>query len=253
MLKTFSFIIVLYSLACLFLYIKQRSILYYPTPEYLHTRAEALWLQTTEAKIKIWVLNKPDSSPDKPAIVYFGGNAEAVDNNIGEYTQMFKNFTVYLVNYRGYGGSSGKPTEAGLFSDALAIYDQLTAQHSSVSVIGRSLGSGVASYLAANRKISKLVLITPYDSISRVAQSHYPVFPVKWLLKDQFDSIGYAPAISSKMLVLYAEQDQVIPMKHTQNLLTHLPAAKPHMIKGTTHNDISTNFEYQKLLVDFFN
>lgn len=251
MLKTFSFLIVLYSLACLFLYIKQRSILYYPTLENSHTRAEALWLQTAEAKIKTWVLNKQDSGPEKPAIVYFGGNAEAVDDNIAEFTHMFKNFTVYLVNYRGYGGSSGKPTEAGLFSDALAIYDQIATQHSSINVIGRSLGSGVASYLAANRKISKLVLITPYDSISSVAQSHYPVFPVKWLLKDQFDSIRYAPSISSQILVLYAEYDQVIPMVHTKNLLQHLPDAKSQMIKGTTHNDISTNIEYQKLLADF--
>ncbi len=253
MLKTFTFLIVLYGLACLLLYIKQRSILYYPTPENTHSDAETLWLKTPQAKLKIRVLNKQDSVPRKPAIVYFGGNAEAVELNIAEYKKMFKNFTVYLVNYRGYGGSSGKPTEAGLFADALAIYDQLTAQHSSISVIGRSLGSGVACYLAANRKISKLVLTTPYDSISHVAQSHYPIFPVKWILKDQFDSIRYAPSISSQILVLYAEHDKVIPMVHTKNLLTHLPAANSHMIKGTAHNDISTSLEYQKLLVDFFN
>ncbi len=252
MLKTFTFLIALYALACLFLYIKQRSILYYPTPENADTRAEALWLKTPEAKLKVWVLNKQDFDQEKPAILYFGGNAEAVENSIPEFTQMFSDFTIYLTNYRGYGGSSGKPTEAGLFSDALAIYDRLTAQHSSLSVIGRSLGSGVASYLAANRKVLKLVLITPYDSISRVAQSHYPVFPVKWLLKDQFDSTRYAPTISSQILVLYAQQDQVIPMGHTKNLLTYLPAAKSHMKKNATHNDISTNIAYQKLLVDFF-
>ena len=118
-------------------------------------------------------------------------------------------------------------------------------------MIGRSLGSGVASYLAANREVSKLVLITPYDSISNVAQSHYPVFPAKWLMKDKFESIKYAPSINSKVLILYVENDQVVPMIHTKNLLKALPGAQSQLIQDAAHNDISSKFQYQKLLSEF--
>ncbi len=253
MLKIFSLFIILYSLACLFLYIKQRSILYFPTAENVNTSTDTFWLQTSDATLKIWIINKDESNQQKPAILYFGGNSETVEDNITDYKNMFSDFTVYLVNYRGYGGSTGKPTEAGLFSDALAIYDQLIEQHSSISVIGRSLGSGVASYVAAHRDVLKLVLITPYDSIRNVAQSHYPFFPVKWLIKDQFDSSRYASSINCQILVMYAEHDQVVPMVHTKELLKFLPNAKSHLIKGTAHNDISSNNEYQNLLMDFFN
>ena len=252
MLKIFALFIVLYSLACLFLYIKQRSILYFPTAENVNTPTDLLWLKTSGATLKIWVINKDESNQQKPAILYFGGNSETVEDNITDYKKMFSDLTVYIVNYRGYGGSTGQPTEAGLFSDALAIYDQLIAQHSSISVIGRSLGSGVASYVAANRDILKLVLITPYDSIRNVAQSHYPFFPVQWLIKDPFDSSRYPTSIDSQILVVYAEHDQVVPMVHTKQLLKFLPNAKSHLIKGTAHNDISSNFEYQKILMVFF-
>ena len=253
MLKILSIVLLVYAIACLLLYVKQRSILYYPTPENLNVNAEPLWLQTAQHKIKLWVINSKNSSQQKPAIIYFGGNAEQVENNVTDFKSMFTDFSVYVVNYRGYGGSSGSPTEKGLFNDALAIYDQLITQHSTINVIGRSLGSGVASFLAANRTVSKLVLTTPYDSISSVAQTHYPIFPVKWLIKDTFDSVRYAASIKSKILVLYAENDQVIPLKHTTKLIQALPHASSQMITGSSHNDISSSPQYQKLLAEFIN
>lgn len=248
MLKMLSIIIFLYAIACLFLYIMQRSILYFPTPEIMKMNAEAMWLQTSQEKLKVWTINK-----NRPAVIYFGGNSEQIEDNIADFKTMFGQHSIYVVNYRGFGGSSGKPTEQGLFADALEVYDQLSSQHSSISVIGRSLGSGVASYLAAHRPVEKLVLITPYDSISNVAQSHYPIFPVRWLIKDRFDSVSYASSMNSKTLVLYAENDLVVPMKHTTRLLNYLPDAQSHMIKGTAHNDISSNHQYQKLLAEFIN
>ncbi len=248
MLKIISILLSLYALACLLLYVKQRSILYYPTAENSNVDAESLWLKVSKHRLKIWKLNQ-----GKPAIIYFGGNSEAVEENIADYRRMFSDFTVYIVNYRGYGGSSGSPTEKALFDDALSIYDQLKTQHTSISVIGRSLGSGVACYLAAKRDVAKLALITPYDSISNVAQSHYPVFPVKWLIKDTFNSLNYAPSISSQILVLYAAHDLVVPMKHTKKLLQVLPPTEAQMIDGSAHNDISSNPNYQRRLAEFMN
>jgi len=248
MLKIVTSVLILYALACAFLYLKQRSLLFFPLPENTHVDARAIWIESGEVKLKLWKFNQ-----GKPAIIYFGGNSEAVEDNIQIFTTLFKQYTVYLLNYRGYGGSSGSPSEQGLKQDALAVYDQLAAQHSSVSVIGRSLGSGVACHLAAHRDVDKLVLITPYDSILNVAKSHYFYFPVRWLLKDTFDSVALAPALHNRTQVLIAEHDQVIPVKHSWNLIKALTHAQleTQVIAGASHNDILARSTTQQLLADF--
>jgi len=197
------------------LYFFQRQLLYIKTPEYQHNLT-TLAVTNEGESIKVIVLN-----PGKPdAMMYFGGNAEAVVFNERPFTEHFNNHTIYLVNYRGYGGSSGQPSEAGLYSDALAVYDKIAAQHPRISVMGRSLGSGVATYLASKRQVRTLVLITPYDSIESVAQRHFPIFPVFLLLKDKYDSINRAKDISAKTLIVMAEQDTVIPNPHSMHLST---------------------------------
>lgn len=249
MLKFTTIILIFYTLACLFLYFKQRDLLFYPTPNNSALKAPVLWIENDREKLKTWRLNGGER-----AIIYFGGNAESVEYNIPEFKQAFNDFTVYLVNYRGYGGSSGSPSQTALFDDALALYDEIQSTHSSISLIGRSLGSGVACFLASERKVDKLALITPYDSIRNVAQSHYPLFPVKWLLKDSFDSLSCARGLTNSILVLMAEKDRVIPMKHSQNLLqsfTH-ERVDSHIIKNTSHNDISSDPLYLQLLEHFF-
>ena len=100
----------------------------------------------------------------------------------------------------------------------------------------------MACFLASEREVDKLALMTPYDSIKNLAQSLYPVFPVKWLLKDTFDSIRIAPSLVNPVLVLIAQHDRVIPLKRSESLLQSLTRAQleSHIIKGATHNDISS-------------
>ena len=102
--------------------------------------------------------------------------------------------------------------------DALALYDLLQPKHSDITVIGRSLGAGVAVQLAAQRKVAQLLLITPFDSLSALAQRQFPFFPVKWLLKDTYNSVAYAPNINSPTLILLAQQDEIIGRAHTEVL-----------------------------------
>ena len=122
-----------------------------------------------------WKLNPGKSG----ALLYFGGNAERLDASRDEFARLFPDRTVYLLSYRGYGASEGQPGEAALFGDALALYDAARARHPRrrYAVIGRSLGSGVASYLASQRPVERLALVTPFDSLAEVAQAHYPVVP----------------------------------------------------------------------------
>ncbi len=248
MLKIITLMLLGYAGLCLFMFLQQRNMMYFPTAENRAELTEVLWLQSGGERLKIWKLNGGD-----PAIIYFGGNAEAVEYNIDDFQHLMSDYTVYLVNYRGYGGSSGKPTEQGLFEDALNLYDLIAAQHSAISVIGRSLGSGVAVHLAAQRDIDRLVLITPYDSMVNLAQSIYPIFPVRWLLHDRYDSLAHAQSITSRTQMLIAESDRIVPRKHSINLATALQHTQPEIsvITGTDHNSISVSIDYRRRLAAF--
>lgn len=239
----------IYLLLTFLLYLFQRNFLYFPTDQYDHP-FDKMEVSSENETIEIIILNKGN---DK-ALIYFGGNAESVVANAHDFSTNFSDITTYLVNYRGYGGSTGKPTEDGNYADALAIYDEINKSHSQISVIGRSLGSGIATYLAVNRSIEKIALITPYDSILNVAKSNYFVFPVKFLLKDVYDSASRAKDIKSNVLVISAQNDQVIPRFHTQNLIDAFETDQVllKVIENTGHNDISNNTEYYEVLRDLF-
>ncbi|MDP5191445.1 alpha/beta hydrolase [Rheinheimera baltica] len=202
-----------YCLLCLLLYLLQRQLIYYPVAAQLPP-TEPLVLQ--QAGATVLVSQQPRDSSQ--ALLYFGGNAEDVSVSLPEFAAAFPDHGIYLMHYRGYGGSSGKPSEQALVADALALLDQLQNKHSDITVIGRSLGSGVAVQLAAQREVAQLVLITPFDSLSALAQRQFPLFPVKWLLKDTYNSVAYAPAISSPTLILVAAQDEIIGRAHSEAL-----------------------------------
>ncbi len=191
----------------------------------------------------------------KEAILYFGGNAEAVVYSAEDFLSVFPLQTVYLLNYRGYGGSSGQPSEAGIFADALFLFDKVLEKQAIISVIGRSLGSGVATYLASKRPVEKMALISPFDSITSVAQNIYMIFPVFLMLLDKYDSISRVKEIEAKTIILVAEHDEVIPRKHSQRLIDEFPPEQisVKIIADSGHNDISNKVEYYQHLKDFFN
>lgn len=240
-----------YLLMVAFLYFMQRSLLFYPVPPVDGISTETISFTNQDISLQGWVLNKGQSR----ALVYYGGNAEDITANIPLFDDLFKHHTVYLINYRGYGKSQGSPSEEGLFSDAVAIYDQLEQQHSSVSLMGRSLGSGVAVYLASKREIDRLYLLTPYDSIAEVAQTHYPYFPTSYLIRDRFESTAYAANLNALVLIVAAEFDRVVPVKHAENLRDRLTASEVsyHLIAGASHNNITDFSQYRELVKAFVN
>lgn len=227
-------VILVYAAFCAYLYVAQRSFIYFPTPEARNVTADDLRYELDGEIVQVWRLN----AAAEDAIIYFGGNAEDVSLNIGQFSSLFPGKAIYLVNYRGYGASTGRPTETALVSDALALYDHLIRSHAKISVMGRSLGSGIAAQLAASREVDRLVLITPYDSMVSVARSAYPIFPVSLLLKDRYDSLSRAKDISSPALILIAERDEFIPMKSSRKLAA---ALQPGMTTVTVINDARHN------------
>ncbi len=230
------------------LFINQRDLLYAPTDKVNHIFNEVIFHNDKES-INVIVIN----DKKEKAILYFGGNGDTVARSAFAFDRFFPEHTVYLVNYRGYGGSSGEATEKGIYADALTIFDKIRSKHSDISVLGRSLGSGVATYLASKREFDKLVLITPYDSAWSMAQERFPLYPMSILLKDKYDSVSRAKDIKAKTLVLIAEKDSVITMKHSQKLIEAFSPSQVDVkiIEGAGHNNILQDDRYYHVLQKF--
>lgn len=238
-----------YVLICALLYAAQDRLLYLPTPEVAHPGVPALRLRHAAATLKVWELH----GAARPALLYFGGNAEDVGANIADFDAAFPGRAVYLVNYRGYGGSTGRPSEGALICDAEAIYDSLRAHHEPIAVIGRSLGSGVAVALAASRPVERLILVTPFDSIANVAADHFPWLPVRMLIRDRYDSLQRIGSVRSSTLVVVAEHDEVVLRARSDALIAALAPAlrQTHLVPGATHNDVSAYPDYYPALREF--
>jgi fermentation-respiration switch protein FrsA (DUF1100 family) len=232
-----------------FLYLYQRRLIFFPVPRDEAFSATEISIDNQGTRLHGWVLNPGRSA----AVIYFGGNSEMITHRREFFEDVFRDYTVYLVDYRGYGNSEGKPTEAGLFSDALAIYDSMAGRHDSIIAYGRSLGSGVAVYLAAQRALEKLILLTPYDSVAAIGQKSYPIFPVSYLIRDRFDSASRAGDIDVPVLITAAEQDREISLSHTMALkqaFTRAPLDY-QVIAGAAHNDIVDFPAYRETVRSF--
>lgn len=237
-----------YAGLCAWLYFAQDRLLYFPTPAVDVEQADIVLLENGDHTLRIWKVGDGSN-----AVLYFGGNAENVVNNVSHIRGLLPDTAFYLVNYRGYGGSSGEPGEAAIIEDAALLFDRVSSRHEQVSVIGRSLGTGVATWLAANRPVWKLILVTPYDSIEAIAAREFPFVPVSLLLRNKFRSIDYAPAITSPALVLLAETDRITPHPHAMNLVNQFPAAQVsvHTLPDSTHGTINHARSYYRLIRQF--
>jgi pimeloyl-ACP methyl ester carboxylesterase len=238
-----------YLAMCLALYFFQRQLLFFPTAEVARPGTQSIIVDTGGAKLKVWVVNPGREN----ALIYFGGNAENVAYAVDDFSAAFPASTLYLVNYRGYGGSSGTPDEAGLYHDALALYDRIAAEHGRMMVMGRSIGSAVATYLAAERETDKLILVTPFDSAVNVARRLYPLFPVALIVRERYDSLGRAAKITAPTLVIAAGSDEIIPEESTRNLVRAFPPARLRfeILPETGHNTLQLHPDYYRLLTAF--
>ncbi len=239
-----------YAGICGLMYFKQREMMYFPQFTRIDAAETDFAIEREGVVLRGWLIN-----PGKPrAIVYFGGNGERIEGNRADFQRWFPEHTVYLVAYRGYGASGGEPSEAALLGEALAVFDKAQSQHpsSQVAAIGRSLGSGVASYVASKRPVAKLALITPFDSLAEVGQYHYRWLPVRWLSTDRYESSRYLRDYASPLLVIRADEDEVIPAASTDRLIASLRSAPQVVaIRGAGHNDLGSDPAYGKALSEF--
>ena len=247
-----SFIITLtisYIAICFLLFIFQRQMIYLPTSEVSVPGVAHTVLDTGEVRIKIWTLN-----PGKEkALIYFGGNAENVAYNIDDFGTLFADRTVYLINYRGYGGSSGSPHEEGFYRDALFAYDHFMKEHTALSVMGRSIGGAVATYLASKRDVEKLILVTPFDSAVNVGKKLYWFFPMELILRERLDSSVRADKITTDTMIIAAGNDRIIPYENTHNLVQAFSQTEVEVaiLSDRGHNTVHLHPDYRKTIAAF--
>jgi uncharacterized protein len=214
------------------MYIFQRTLMYFPdsvrTPPSTAGLPQAQEVSLTTAdgeKLIAWHV-PPHGS--KPIVIYFQGNAGALNLRAGRFKWLIADGTGLLaLSYRGYGGSTGKPTEAGLIRDAEAAYEFAIARYPAECIVlwGESLGTGVAVALAVERKIAGIILDAPFTSTVDLGAAAYPFLPVRWFMKDRFHSDERIARVKAPLLVLHGELDRIVPIAFGEKLfsLAHDP------------------------------
>ncbi len=207
------------------MYVFQRALMYFPDPARILPaaaglpQAEEVSLTSGDGeKLIAWHV-RPRG--DKPVVIYFQGNAEGLAARVGRFTWLTADGTgLVALCYRGYGGSTGKPSEFGLILDAEAAYEFVAARYPAkrIIVFGESLGTGVATALAAEREIGGLILDAPFTSIADVGAAAYPFAPVRWLIKDAFRSDERIVRVKAPLLVLHGEHDRIVPIAFGEQL-----------------------------------
>jgi pimeloyl-ACP methyl ester carboxylesterase len=240
------------------LYVFQDALIFFPQPVPPQNQAPfaeyALTLAHEGKQLQGWYVPGKVSA-NRPLVVYYGGNAEEVSGNLWDMARLEAGAYLFM-NYRGYGDSEGKPSQKNLCRDALYILDTLAAREqiplNHVVLMGRSLGSGVAVHVAAHRPVRGVILVTPFDSLLNVARRHYPILPVRWLLKHPFDSAALAPDISIPALILIGRQDTIIPSQHAIRLSEVWGGpVESIIIDGVGHNDIQLEPRYWEVINAF--
>ena len=242
--------VALYATAVTVLWAFQRDLMYFPdrlrvTPsDYDLGGVQEVSFTTADGlDLLAWYVPAP---PNRPTVVLFHGNGGSLRRERYRLRHLMDaQLGALLVTYRGYSGNAGTPNEEGLYADARAALDWLEATgvpRTSVVLYGISLGTGVATKMAAERDFAAVVLEAPYTSTVDVARFRFPVVPVDWLMKDRFESLARIAAIKEPLLVMHGSSDYVIPQRFGRRLFDAANQPKeafwPH---GLGHDDIFDN------------
>jgi fermentation-respiration switch protein FrsA (DUF1100 family) len=234
----------------------QRHLMYVPDTAYV-TPAQAGLAGVTEH-----VLETPDGArviawygkarPGEPTILYFHGNAGSLETRserIRKY--MARGLGVFMMTYRGFGGSSGQPSEAANVADAVLAFTTLTGlgvDPLDVIVYGESLGTGVAVQVAGEKRVAGLVLDAPYTSMVDLAALHHPLIPGRWFMTDRYETRRHIAKISAPLLVLHGEEDTIVPVAMGREVFARAPEPKTlKTFPGAGHDDHARFGSYDAL------
>ena len=226
---TFILVAALYLLAAAGIFFAQRALMYFPDRQHVapaaagFPQAREVWLDTADGeRVIAWYVPPRD---DKPVVLYFHGNGGSLALRVDRFRRITSaGVGLVALSYRGYGGSTGTPSEAGLIADARAAYAYAAALYPGrIAVWGESLGTGVAVALASEQPVTHVILDSPYSATVDVAADLYWYFPVRLLMKDQFRSDQRIKRVTAPVLILHGEADDIIPIRYAERLLAQIP------------------------------
>lgn len=239
-------LLALYGVIVFGTYMFQRRLIYFPdtqriTPASVNLPDVAeMTLNTPDGeKVLVWY---GKAKPGNPTLLYFHGNAGSFEfrqERIRRY--MARGVGMFMMTYRGFGGSTGSPSERANIADAFLAYDTLVAQGvqpEDIIVYGESLGSGIAVQLAAQRPVGGIILDAPYTSLVDIAASVYPYLPTRWLMTDRYETMNYIGRVKAPLLILQGELDEVVPIAMGRAVFA--AANEPKTMKtfpGAGHSD----------------
>ncbi len=249
MLKIIYILVMLYVALLALMFVFQRKLLYFPTPVSEYQLANSAPYTTLDIRtddglnLRSW---QSMGEPEKKTFVFFHGNAGNAADRMPMMEVLLKTgHSVVLAEYRGYGGNPGKPSEDKLMMDGRLLMDEIIKQgvkSRDIILMGRSLGTGIATFLATEYDVAALVLISPYSSLPEVAAEHYPLFPVSLLMRDRFDNVKKIGKTTAALLIFHGEVDRTIPLPHGLKVYDAAKGNKEFIrLPGRGHNDLDMN------------
>lgn len=251
LLKVGLVVLSLYAAVSVAAFVFQRHLLFFPSATYGFSPTEAgldyeqVWIDTEDGeRLHAWFIPAGRESGAEGTVLFFQGNAGNKATRVPLARELSgAGYNVLLVDYRGYGQSTGQPSEQGLYADVMASWRFLTDERRTapgdIVIFGRSLGGGPATWLATQVEARALLLESTFTSVPDVAAHHYPFLPVRWLSRFQFDSLSRIAEVDMPVHVIHGRTDEVVPFEHGKTL--HDAARKPKTFTATgdTHNRIT--------------
>lgn len=251
--------IAIYFFILAFIYFYQRNLLYHPSENnYLDDQINFDYKEiyipvTKKINLKGWVINK--DLKNKKTLIFFHGNAGNLRNRIYKINELSKlDINILIFAWRGFSGNKGKVTEYGLYEDAKASINWLNEQgvdFENIILYGESLGTGIAVEMGLNFNVAGIILESPYTSMTDAAKLYYPYLPVRFLLKDKYETLKKIEKINTPILIMHGEKDKIVPIEMSYSLFEKAKEPKYFYFSQEDDHMMSYNAELIKNLVKF--
>ena len=247
--------ITIYCIGGLVLYFAQDLILFHAQPldRNYHFKLEQPFeeLNIPQEKNNLSIVRFLPNKKTNGIVLFYHGNMQNVEH-YRTYPPIFlkNNLEVWMIDYPGFGKTTGKRTEKIMDEQAMLMYDMALKQTSSDSIIiyGKSIGTGVASFIASKRNCKRLILETPYYSIHSLATHYFPMYPVDWMIKYSFPINQYLKEVKSPVTIFHGTKDEVIPYDHSMRLKQENKKIELITIENGAHNNLISFKQYHSAL-----